>query len=88
MTTQLYAVDGIGTWHAVAHCDEFSRDVIGRCKYRFTPAQPQIEKRPHPDVYCAGCLGVEEREAKIQQTNTIFTGSTPKKADTETHQQG
>ena len=64
MTTPLYAPDRIGTWHMVAAANEFKREVRGKCGHDFAPAKPQAERRPHPDKYCCGCLGVEEQEAR------------------------
>jgi hypothetical protein len=64
MTAALYAPDRIGTWHMVAATNEFKPEVRGKCGHDFEPARPPVEKRPHPDKYCCGCLGVEEREAR------------------------
>jgi len=59
--TQLYAPDAIDVWHAVAHVNEFKREIRGRCRHDFMPKQPPVAKRPHKDKYCAGCEGVEEQ---------------------------
>jgi len=70
MTVQLYAPDAIDTWHAVANANEFAHQVRGKCGHDFKPKTPSAAKRPHKDKYCAGCLGVEEREAKRTPTHT------------------
>jgi hypothetical protein len=66
-TAQLYCPDTIGIWHAVAVCNPEFKQVRGKCRHDFMPTGPMLTKRPHPDKYCSGCLGAEEREEKARQ---------------------
>jgi hypothetical protein len=70
----LYCADRIGVYHAVidkggeiTSVDDapgWVRNFTGICGYKFKASTQAITKRPHADVYCAGCKGIEEREAK------------------------
>lgn len=70
MTTPTYCTDKLGTWHGVRHVNEFAHEVRGLCGYDFKPVTPPVTRRPHPNQYCAGCLGSEQREAEQRKKAT------------------
>jgi hypothetical protein len=76
MKAQTYACDGIDVWHAIKHVDEFGHRARGKCRHDFAFTKPPVAKRPHPDKYCAGCLGVEEREAEAAKKKGEANGQT------------
>jgi hypothetical protein len=70
MTTQ-YAIElkGLPMWHAVKVASHTSPEVIGLCGHRFTIARRPVTDKPDADSFCAGCLGVQERQEGAQSTS-------------------
>lgn len=65
MTTQ-YALESKGCplWHVVKVASQVSNAVLGLCGHSFSNTRRLTSERPHTDVLCAGCRGVEKRQAE------------------------
>jgi hypothetical protein len=73
-----YCVDSIGAWHSVAWLDEFNHRARGKCRHDFAFTRPPVNKRPHKDVYCCGCLGAEKREAEEKRKASSASAASPR----------